>query len=150
MVGLASRGMPLLQPQWAVERTAGPGRQRCGGARIREVASPGDRGGRDGDARTGHIFGLLVGFAVPAWSAQAASSGTGGALTCFAVDVSGSNVVASDGEPPSDPGPTFVRQRVVEPYDEVIADLVEAAGQQVGVARDTGQILTESQILMES
>jgi hypothetical protein len=76
---------------------------------------------------------LLAGLAVWAWPAQAASSGTGGALTCFAVDVSGSNMVASDGEPPSDPGPVFVRQQVVELYDEVIADLGEAGGQQVGV-----------------
>ncbi len=76
---------------------------------------------------------LLVGLAVSAWPAQAASSGAGGALTCFAVDVSGSNMVASDSEPPSDPGPVFVRQQVVELYDELIADLGEAAGQQVGV-----------------
>ena len=42
-------------------------------------------------------------------------------------------MVASGGEPPSDPGPIFVRQQVVELYDEVIADLGEAAGQRVGV-----------------
>jgi hypothetical protein len=38
----------------------------------------------------------------------------------------------------------FVRRQVVEPYAEVIADPGEAAGQQVGVARDAGQILLES------
>ena len=79
------------------------------------------------------LAGLLVGSGWSASPAQAAASGTGGALTCFAIDVSGSNVVASGGEPPSDPGPIFVRQQVVELYDEVIADLGEAAGQRVGV-----------------
>ena len=61
-----------------------------------------------------------------------AAAGTG-PLTCFAVDVSGSNLVASGGEPPSDPGPVFVRQQVVELFSQVLADLGEATGQQVGV-----------------
>ncbi len=76
------------------------------------------------------MAGLLAG---PSLAARAAPPGTGTALTCFATDVSGSNLVASDGEPPSDPGPVFVRQQVVELYDEVLADLGEASGQQVGV-----------------
>ncbi len=79
------------------------------------------------------LSGLLAGLARPASAAQAASSGTGGTLTCFAIDVSGSNVVASDGEPPSDPGPIFVREQVVELYDEIMADLDEAVDQRVGV-----------------
>jgi hypothetical protein len=54
-------------------------------------------------------------------------------LTCFAVDVSGSNIAAYDGEPPSDPGPIFVRQQVAELYTEVLADLSQAMDQQVGV-----------------
>ena len=100
----------------------------------------------------GHVIapGLLGGQVVPAWPAQAASSGTSRALTCLAVEIPGFNVVASGGEPPSDPGPIFVRQQAVEPYDEVTADLGEAAGQQVAVARDAGQILMQFQILMES
>ena len=73
-----------------------------------------------------------------AWSVAAASptalaaSGTS-SLTCFDTDVSGSNLVASGGKPPSDPGPVFVRQQVVELYGEVLADLGDAADQQVGV-----------------
>jgi hypothetical protein len=43
-----------------------------------------------------------------------ADASVGGVLTCFAIDVSGSNATASDGEPPSDPGPVFVRQQVAE------------------------------------
>jgi hypothetical protein len=54
-------------------------------------------------------------------------------LTCFAVDVSGSNLVASGSEPASDPGPTFVRQQVVELFGQVLADLGEANGQRMGV-----------------
>jgi hypothetical protein len=54
-------------------------------------------------------------------------------LTCFAIDVSGSNTVASAGQPPSDPGPVFVRQQVVELYSEILADLSQATDQQVGV-----------------
>lgn len=65
-------------------------------------------------------------------SAAAAAAGTG-PLTCFAVDVSGSNLVPAGGEPPSDPGPVFVRQQVVELFSEVLADLGQASGQQVGV-----------------
>lgn len=61
-----------------------------------------------------------------------AAAGTG-PLTCFAVDVSGSNLVATGGEPPSDPGPVFVRQQVVELFSQVLADLDKATGQQVGV-----------------
>ena len=79
------------------------------------------------------LSGFLAGLAGPASAAQAASPGTGGTLTCFAIDVSGSNAVASDGEPPSDPGPIFVRKQVVELYDEIISDLGEAADQRVGV-----------------
>jgi hypothetical protein len=90
------------------------------------------------------MFGCMVGLVVPAWPAHAASSGTGGAPTCFAVDVPGSNVVACDGKPPGDPGLIFVRQQVVEIHDEVVADVGEATGQQVGVAPDAGQILVES------
>lgn len=56
-----------------------------------------------------------------------------GVLTCFAIDVSGSNATASNGEPPSDPGPVFVRQQVVELYSEVLANLSQATDQQVGV-----------------
>ena len=40
---------------------------------------------------------------------------------------------AAGGEPPSDPGPVFVRQQVVELFSEVLADLGQATGQQVGV-----------------
>jgi hypothetical protein len=65
-------------------------------------------------------------------AAVPAAAGTG-PLTCFAVDVSGSNLVAAGGEPPSDPGPVFVRQQVVELFREVLADLGQASGQQVGV-----------------
>jgi hypothetical protein len=79
------------------------------------------------------LAGLLVGLAGSASAAQTASSGTDATLTCFAIDVSGSNVVASDGEPPSDSGPIFVRKQVVELYDEIIADLGAAADQRVGV-----------------
>ncbi|HEY2578881.1 MAG TPA: vWA domain-containing protein [Streptosporangiaceae bacterium] len=78
----------------------------------------------------------LTGAAPQAWAAMtpgAATSGAGGTLTCFAIDVSGSNLAAANGEPPSDPGPVFVRQQVVQLYDEVLPDLGAAAGQQVGV-----------------
>ena len=51
---------------------------------------------------------------------HALASGAG-SLTCFAVDVSGSNVSVFGGQPPSDPGPLFVRQQVVKLYDEVLA-----------------------------
>ena len=61
-----------------------------------------------------------------------AAAGTG-PLTCFAVDVSGSNLVPSGGEPPSDPGPVYVRQQVVELFSQILADLGEGVGQQVGV-----------------
>ena len=54
-------------------------------------------------------------------------------LTCFAVDVSGSNLVTSGSEPASDPGPVFVRQQVVELFGQVLADVGEAGGQRIGV-----------------
>lgn len=73
--------------------------------------------------------GLLTGQ--PAL-AQAAGSGSTTALTCFAIDVSESNVVSANGEPPSDPGPIFVRQQVVELYSEVLTNLGQAAGQHIG------------------
>jgi hypothetical protein len=73
-------------------------------------------------------LGLLLNSAGPARAG--ASSGT---LTCFAVDVSGSNLYPSDGEPPSDPGPIFVRQQVSELFGEVLAAYSQTAGQQVGV-----------------
>jgi hypothetical protein len=63
---------------------------------------------------------------------QAAASGSTNALTCFAIDVSASNIASSNGEPPSDPGPIFVRQQVVELYSDVLTDLGQAAGQHVG------------------
>ena len=47
-------------------------------------------------------------------------------------------------------GPLFVRRQAVEPYHEVIADLGEAAGQQMAAARDASQILIEPRIRMES
>ena len=81
--------------------------------------------------------GALV-LALQAWapgpgSPMPTAAARTGPLTCFAVDVSGSNLVASVGEPPSDPGPVFVRQQVVELFSQVLADLGEATGQQVGV-----------------
>jgi hypothetical protein len=76
--------------------------------------------------------GLLVYLAGPVSSAQADISPIG-TLTCFAVDVSGSNLYPSDGEPPSDPGPVFVRQQVVELYTQILADYSQTAGQRLGV-----------------
>jgi hypothetical protein len=64
---------------------------------------------------------------------RAAAAGSTTALTCFAIDVSASNIVSTNGEPPSDPGPIFVRQQVVDLYSAVLADLGQAAGQHVGV-----------------
>ncbi len=78
------------------------------------------------------VLGLQVGVPGLGSPMTAAAAGTG-PLTCFAVDVSGSNLVASGGEPPSDPGPVFVRQQVIELFSQVLADLGEATGQQVGV-----------------
>ena len=90
-------------------------------------------------ARALALVALVVGWlcvpvrvTAPAAPARADAS-VMGALTCFAIDVSGSNASATDGEPPSDPGPVFVRQQVVELYREILADLGEAANQQVGV-----------------
>ena len=90
-------------------------------------------------ARALALVALVVGWlcvpvrvAAPAAPTRADAS-VMGALTCFAIDVSGSNATASDGEPPSDPGPVFVRQQVAELYSEILADLGEAANQQVGV-----------------
>ena len=77
--------------------------------------------------------GLLAMGAGPGTAAQAGVSAAGGALTCFAIDVSGSNVVPANGEPPSDPGPVFIRQQVVELYDEILADLGYAGTQRVSV-----------------
>jgi hypothetical protein len=80
--------------------------------------------------------GLLLGLAGSVGAAT-----TGIPVTCFAIDVSGSNLYASDGEPPSDPGPVFVRQQVVELYSEILADYSQTAGQRVGVVTfgtDTG------------
>jgi hypothetical protein len=77
------------------------------------------------------LLACVSGLGPPA-AAAAAAAGTG-PLTCFAVDVSGSNLVTVGGEPPSDPGPVFVRQQVVELFTEVLADLGQASGQQVGV-----------------
>jgi hypothetical protein len=65
--------------------------------------------------------------------AQAATPAPGTTLTCFDLDVSGSNLTASDGEPASDPGPVFVRQQVVQLYTQVLEALGDTAGQQVGV-----------------
>lgn len=83
------------------------------------------------------VLGLLALAAGPGQPAAATTTGTTavttGQLTCFAVDVSGSNLAASGGQPPSDPGPVFVRQQVVALYTQVLADLGVAAGQQVGV-----------------
>ena len=78
------------------------------------------------------VFGLQLWVPGHSSLVTAAVAGTG-PLTCFAVDVSGSNLVAADGEPPSDPGPVFVRQQVVELFSQVLADLGEAAGQQVAM-----------------
>jgi hypothetical protein len=76
-------------------------------------------------------------WAVPALAAStvgtAARGAETGSLTCFAVDVSGSNLITSGGEPASDPGPVFVRQQVVELFGQVLADVGEANGQRVGV-----------------
>jgi hypothetical protein len=78
---------------------------------------------------------LALAFALvtPPGPARAATSAPGTTLTCFAIDVSGSNLVASGGEPASDPGPVFVRQQVVQLYAQVLAVLGEASSQQVGV-----------------
>ena len=78
------------------------------------------------------VLALIAWAPGPGSPVTTAAAGTG-PLTCFAVDVSGSNLVASGGEPPSDPGPVFVRQQVVELFSQVLADLGEATGQQVGV-----------------
>jgi hypothetical protein len=81
------------------------------------------------------VLGLSawLGTGLPASAATPAGGAGTGSLTCFAVDVSGSNLVASDGEPPSDPGPVFVRQQVVELFGQVLADIGEASGQRIGV-----------------
>jgi len=80
------------------------------------------------------VVALALQACVPGLGSPAAAAAAGsGPLTCFALDVSGSNLVAADGEPPSDPGPVFVRQQVVELFSEVLADLGQATGQQVGV-----------------
>jgi hypothetical protein len=73
---------------------------------------------------------LAVSTAVTA--AAAGRAGTG-PLTCFAADVSGSNLVTSGVEPASDPGPVFVRQQVVQLFVQVLADVGEGNGQQIGV-----------------
>jgi hypothetical protein len=78
-------------------------------------------------------FGLLICLAGPASLAQAAASPAAGTLTCFAVDVSGSNLYSSNGEPASDPGPVFVRQQVVELYAQILADYSQTVGQRLGV-----------------
>ena len=78
------------------------------------------------------VLGLQVWASGPGSPMTVAAAGIS-PLTCFAVDVSGSNLVASGGEPPSDPGPVFVRQQVIELFSQVLADLGEATGQQVGV-----------------
>ncbi len=78
------------------------------------------------------VLGLQVWASGPGSPMTVAAAGMS-PLTCFAVDVSGSNLVASGGEPPSDPGPVFVRQQVVELFSQVLADLGVATGQQVGV-----------------
>ena len=100
-------------------------------------------------ARALALVALVVGWlcvpvpvAAPAAPTRADAS-VMGALTCFAIDVSGSNPTASDGEPPSDPGPVFVRQQVAELYSEILADLGEAANQQVGVVTFGTRIGTE-------
>jgi hypothetical protein len=89
-----------------------------------------------GARAAGVAVGAVV-LALQAWVPGPGSPTTAaawtGPLTCFAVDVSGSNLVSSGGAPPSDPGPVFVRQQVVELFSQVLADLGEAAGQQVGV-----------------
>jgi hypothetical protein len=80
------------------------------------------------------VLPMLVTMGLPAGRpslVQAAAPG-GTALTCFAIDVSGSNTAPANGEPPSDPGPIFVRQQVVELYSEILTDLGQAAGQHVG------------------
>jgi len=79
---------------------------------------------------------------VPAWPAQVAAPAPT-VLTCFAIDVSGSNTAASDGEPPSDPGPVFVRQQVVELYSEILTDLSQATDQEIGVVSFGTDIGTE-------
>jgi hypothetical protein len=86
-------------------------------------------------AAAGVMLTGLAGAANPAQALtlMAAAPGSGDFLTCFAVDVSGSNLVTSNGEPPSDPGPVFVRQQVVQFYDQVLADLGDAPGQEVAV-----------------
>ena len=99
-------------------------------------------------ARTARSALAVTASALLAWSVAVTSptasavSGTS-SLTCFDTDVSGSNLVASGGKPPSDPGPVFVRQQVVELYGEVLADLRDAADQQVGVVTFGAGIETE-------
>jgi hypothetical protein len=80
------------------------------------------------------VMSMLVTMGLPAARpplVPAAAPG-GTALTCFAIDVSGSNTASANGQPPSDPGPIFVRQQVVELYSEVLIDLGRAAGQHIG------------------
>ena len=76
-----------------------------------------------------------AGMAGPAqaMTLKAATADTASDMTCFAVDVSGSNLFTANGQPPSDPGPVFVRQQVVQLYDQVLANLGEVADQQVAV-----------------
>lgn len=81
----------------------------------------------------GVVSTAVLGLSVWGVSATTVAAAATYPLTCFAVDVSGSNLAASGGEPPSDPGPVFVRQQVVELFSQVLADLGEAAGQQIGV-----------------
>ena len=82
-------------------------------------------------------IGVVV-LAMQVWvpgpgSPMTAAAASTGPLTCFAVDVSGSNLAVSGGESPSDPGPVFVRQQVVELFSQVLADLGKATEQLVGV-----------------
>ncbi|HEY1916151.1 MAG TPA: vWA domain-containing protein [Streptosporangiaceae bacterium] len=79
------------------------------------------------------LAALILALAGLPGLARAATQASGATLTCFALDVSGSNLVASNGEPASDPGPVFVRQQVVQLYTQVLAALGDTAGQQVGV-----------------
>ena len=104
--------------------TAGPGNQ--GPGRLAAVW-------RTAAVVTGGVA-LALQACVPGLGSPAAVAAAGsGQLTCFALDVSGSNLIAAGGEPPSDPGPVFVRQQVVELFSEILADLGQATGQQVGV-----------------
>ena len=124
----ATRGTRTGSPARAViampSPTAGPGNQ--GPGRLGVVW-------RTAAVVTGGVA-LALQACVPGLGSPAAVAAAGsGQLTCFALDVSGSNLIAAGGEPPSDPGPVFVRQQVVELFSEILADLGQATGQQVGV-----------------